>query len=340
MKKIIAIVLLAAMALGLAACGTINKADVAVLWSGADKAQIPNSLINAMDRAMYIENIAYTYYGAEGDAAKQLTQAQEALDAGCSALMVELVDTTAAQQIVDLAKAKDVPVIFFGCDVDKAITESYGKCVVVSTDEQTRLTKYTEMVEECLTDKKAIEKLDRDQNKKITILNCLEEQITLELPKGSVDVEFVEEGSVGDITSVEMILTDDDTAAQAYLLSLQEKDFNTNKLTTQYVAIFTVGNEFDYKAYVLEGAPEDKEALKAHYEASKYLVDLTTVAEEDLPAMIYTTANVIDSGRITGTVMEDYDAIAEMAAEVCAALITGKDTGNPIRNIPYTVYAG
>ena len=337
MKKIIAIVLLAAMALGLAACGPINENKVAVLWSGADEAVSPNSLINAMDRAMYIENIAYEYYGAQGDAAKQLTQAQEALDAGCAALMVELVDQTAAADFVTLAEAASVPVVFFNSG---AVVSTYDKCVTVSTDEQTRMTKYTEMVEEYLEDEKSVKKLDRNADKKITILSCLEEQIMLELSKDSIDVEFVEESAVSKITDVEMILTENDSVAQEYLLALQAEDFNTNKLTTQYIAIFTVGNTFDYKAYVLESAPEGEQQRKAYYEDNKYLVDLTTAKEEDLAAMIYTTVNVIDSGRIAGTVMEDYDAIAEMAAEVCAALITGKEAGSSVRNISYTIYAG
>lgn len=70
MKKILAFILVAILALGMAACGAINKTPVAVLWAEGDTAVIPNSLINAMDRAMYIENIAYQYYGAEGDQAK------------------------------------------------------------------------------------------------------------------------------------------------------------------------------------------------------------------------------------------------------------------------------
>lgn len=387
MKKIIAIVLLAALTLSLAACGTINKSDVAVLWSGADTAQIPNSLINAMDRAMYIENLGYTYYGAEGDAAKQLTQAQEALDAGCAALMVELVDPASAQQIVDLAKAKDVPVIFFGCDVDKAVTESYGKCVVVSTDPDTLATAYFDMVSEYVLKNTEVKKssdddLDLNDDGKISYVTVGEIALTestaveknkdgepklekdgsytkaVELVKLDVAFEALEtveeskkSGLFGGTTTyrhlqtadgdaVELILAADDQQAMTVLLALQERKLNANELATCFVPVFTVGNEVDYKAYVLENAPEDAEALKAHYEANKFLVDLTTVKEEDLAAMIYTTVNVIDSGRITGTVMEDYDAIAVAAAEACAALVTGKGVEKAVIEVPYTAYAG
>ena len=112
MKKLLAIVLSLVMVLGLAACGAINETEVAVLWSGDGIVHVPDSLINALERAMYIENIKYAHYGANGDQAAQTAKAQEALNNNCAGLVVELVDASAAQTIVDLAKAKNVPVVF------------------------------------------------------------------------------------------------------------------------------------------------------------------------------------------------------------------------------------
>ena len=99
MKRILTFTLALTLLLGLAACGAVNETDVYILWSGEGKVLVPNSLINAMDRAMYIENISYQYYGANGDQAKQTAQVQEALNAGAAVLMVEPVDVTAAQSI-------------------------------------------------------------------------------------------------------------------------------------------------------------------------------------------------------------------------------------------------
>ena len=61
MKKWIAMLLLAAMMLSLAACGKVNDSPVAILWSGDGEVKVPNSLINSMERAMYIENIRYNF---------------------------------------------------------------------------------------------------------------------------------------------------------------------------------------------------------------------------------------------------------------------------------------
>ena len=146
MKKLIAVILVLVTVLSLCAC-SVNKSEVSVLWAGNDDhAVVPDSLINAMDRAMYIEKIDYKHYAAGGDQAKQTQQAESCLANGCSALVVELVDPAAAQTIVDMAKAKNVPVIFFSTAVDAAVVSSYAKCAAVVTNEATVDEQYTQMV--------------------------------------------------------------------------------------------------------------------------------------------------------------------------------------------------
>ena len=334
MKKIIAIAVLAALVLSLTACSPINSAPVAVLWATDSEAISPNSLINAMDRALYIENISYTYYGAEGDAAKQLAQAEEALNAGCAVLMVEPVDAAAAAQFVELANAKQTPVIFFGANVDETVATENSLCLIVKTDAATLAEKYTEMLTEYLEDDKTVKNLDRNGDGVLTVLSDMPDIALDELEDITVEYATAEIA----LTDLEVILTANDTAAQETLLKLQAEDFNTDKLATRYVALFTVGNEIDYKAYVLDTLPEGGDTA-AHYEANKFLVDLTTVEAEDMDKMIYTTMNVVESGRISGTVLEDYDAIAEAAAAACAAIIKNKSTES-VKLVPYTIYAG
>ena len=336
MKKIIAIAVLAALVLSLAACSPINSAPVAVLWATDSEAISPNSLINAMDRALYIENISYTYYGAEGDAAKQLAQAEEALNAGCAVLMVEPVDAAAAAQFVELANAKQTPVIFFGANVDETVATESSLCLIVKTDAATLAEKYTEMLTEYLKDEKTVKNLDRNGDGMLGLVNDTGFGFVLEVD--GVSFNLLDSDGQYNADVCELILTTSDSAARAILCQLQAQDFNTDKLATQYVALFTVGNECDYKAYVLDTLPEGGDTA-AHYEANKFLVDLTTVEAEDMDKMIYTTMNVVESGRISGTVLEDYDAIAEAAAAACAAIIKNKST-ETVKLVPYTIYAG
>ncbi len=345
MKKIVSLllaVLFAFSVLSLVGCGKINDANVAVLWSGEGTATNPNSLINSMDRAMYIERIAYEHYGAKGDAAEQVKQAKDALDAGCVALIVELVTPVIAQEIVDAAKAKDVPVVFIAGSLvgSDSLVASYDKCVIISSDLSTVSDVQGEMIADYV--KANFGKMDKNGDGKITyfaydlgVISVPAVKKANELlatedykVKGADKKEInavVEAANVDlmDLVNVpvetyELILTADDSTAFEVLRKLQGKDYNTDKLTTHFVPVITVGDDMDYKAYVVEQG-------KDNYEANKYLVDLTTVSEEDLEAMIYTTRNVISAGRLAGTVIADDDAIAGAAAKIVANMIKGKD---------------
>ena len=66
------------------------------------------------------------------------------------------------------------------------------------------------------------------------------------------------------------------------------------------------------------------EELNKYYADNAFLVDLTTVDESELDEMIYTTLNVIDSGRISGTVINDNDTIAVSVATIVKNFIKGK----------------
>lgn len=348
MKKFISVLLAAVMMLGLAACGTINDAEVAILWDDEGTVKIPDSLINAVERAMYSENVAYKHYGAEGESAKQLKQAEEALEAGSSVLIVKLVDVASAQAIVDLAKAKETPVVFFGCDVDASVVEGYEKCVSVNSDESTIVSVMGKLVGGYVAAN--LEALDRNSDGKISYLSLAGE--ATEAYVGAVnDVlkenkapeliayegEEVTAENVGEAIKAyldeskgeaELILTGSDDDALAVLVALQANGYNKDKLKTHLIPVFTVGADADYKEYVLadkpEGTREDK-AVMEYYESVKYLVDLSGVQDDELSEMIYTTANVIGTSKLTGTVIEDYDSVAAVVADVVRNLVTGAD---------------
>lgn len=332
MKKIIAVILAIVFIFSLTGCSAVNDKPVAVLWSGEEKAVNPNSLINSMDRAMYIENIAYEYYGAKGDVRVQLDQAKEAIKGGCSILMVELVHDKIAQEITDLARDKDIPVIFFGCEVDTAAVETYDKCIVVNTDETTLAKVQGEMITKYFESnaKEGIERFDHNKDGKITYAKMSELDVEVKAKGIKFEEAFYDENM--DPKKYEMILTDSDLTAFNGLQKLQKLGYNTDKLSTHFVPIFTVGDTVDYKNYVLATAPEDKEKAKKYYEEKKYLVDLTNVEEDDIKQMIYTTTNVIDSGRICGTVIEDYDGIAVAVAAVARNIFEGKNATQGIKN--------
>ena len=172
-------------------------------------------------------------------------------------------------------------------------------------------------------------------------------------------------------SKVEFIVTEDDALACSLLQALQAKGYNADKLVTHFIPVFTVGEEVDYKSLVLLGRPEipdnlkikdtdSKEEIKSknkeikkldklqeYYENNKNLVDLTNVNESDLDEMIYTTVNVIDAGRLSGTATADADGIAAIVAEITRNFVKGnsvfknvdsKLVKDRVVNVPYTVY--
>ena len=398
MKRIFAVALVIVMVLGMCAC-SINKNEVSVLWSGAnDNATDPNSLINAMDRALYIENISYKHYAASGDQAKQTQQAQSAVEAGCAALMVELVDSSAAQSIVDLAKAKNIPVVFFGCNVEEAVVSSYDKCALVTTDDSLLAEGYSAMVYSYFAanvkkQRNAAEKgkkkdgPDKDGDGNITYLALTDLSIaTPNTEKGNpyglkdklfVDYQFIPvNGTWDDLTIkivqkekrfffffkqiieeaqlvtadgkvVEAIFAEDDQQTLEMLVWLQQQGLNADKLTTHFIPVFTVGADADYKAYVMKDMPEGEASRKVYLESVMQLVDMTTIEKKEwkkwenseenaVDSMIFNTLNQVSSGKLSGTTVEDFDAMAESAAAVVAKLIKGDQVDEAVVKIPYT----
>lgn len=367
MKKFIAIAMAAVIALSMAACGAVNKTPVSILWSGDGEVKAPNSLINAMERAMYIENITYQHYGANGDQAAQTQQAQAALDAGSAALLVELVDPAAAQSLVDLAKAKEVPIVFFNCAVEETVISGYDKCALVTTDEESLADSYSKMISAYIednTEKDGTIKLDLDGDGKVSYVvdgdvavTPAESMLQLEAAVEELQVTTVEEEKkslfgtkteeMGRLTTpagavVEMILQADDAQTLQTLVTLQEAGMNSDKLTTHFVPVFTVGADADYKGYVLQNMPADQDKA-AYLEKMLHLVDLTGIDEsewaEKTESMIYNTLNQCDAGKLVDTVIEDYDAVATAAAGAVKTLLKGETVSQTVTKIPYISYA-
>ena len=143
MKKLLAVLLAVIMVLGLAACKpgdsgdkNKNKGEISVLYYSFSDAYI-STVRTAMDKILTDGGYTFNDYDANGNQTTQTEQVQTALAKGCSMLIVNVVDTgsdDAAQNIINLAKAKNVPVIFFNRSVDQKVIESYDKCVFVGTD--------------------------------------------------------------------------------------------------------------------------------------------------------------------------------------------------------------
>ena len=324
MKKLIAILAAAIMVFSIAACGSINDKNIAILWQGSNTASVPGTLIDTMERAMYTENISYVHYGAQGDSKAQLEQAEKAVKEGCAALMVNLVDAASAQQIVDIAKEKDVPVVFFDCEVEDSVLNGYDKAACVSTDIDSVASVQGKLIKEYIeknTDKKGNNKLDRNNDGKISYAAFGEVEATVKATE--LDLELIEDPQAnGD--KVELIITDKEETALELLKKLWEKEYNNKMLKTHFIPLFTVGSDAD---------------------ASEFY-DGKELEEDELETFVYTVTEIIGKGRIAGTAIVDRDGISAAAAKITKNLIKGNDifdsiaeenvSGNKNVKIPYT----
>ena len=84
----------------------------------------------------------------------QTEQVSTAIAKGTSLLVVNLVDSgsdDAAKNIIELAKAQNIPVIFFNRSVSEEVVSAYDKAVFVGTDYEMAGHMQGEMIGEYLT---------------------------------------------------------------------------------------------------------------------------------------------------------------------------------------------
>ena len=154
MKKTLAILLSAAMMLGLlAGCGKKGDPKQPGSNSGSQSTQTStlnagvfyydfsdvyiSSVRNSMDTQLKELGITYNNYDGAGNQANQTDQINTAIANGANLLIVNIVETSspdAAQNAVEAAKTAGIPIIFFNREVSNDVVNSYEKCAFVGTD--------------------------------------------------------------------------------------------------------------------------------------------------------------------------------------------------------------
>lgn len=349
MKKIFALLLLFALLLSLAACGPINKSEVAVIVSDAGDDFLAE-MQDALDRAMYIKNIRYRHYDAEGDAITLLSLCDDAIEAGAPALVVNATDAVTASLVAAKAKDAGIPLIFL-CN-DSAILDvamlGYEKCYAVNVDTASLYKTLGEKVAEDLLE--GYEAFDRNKDGKITYaafgtsasavatvdgkltaagkpaLVCGTTLPTLPTVGVGTTVSTLFLGYDGtgkdvNATPVELILTDDDAYLPELLLSLRAFHLNHEKLVTHKIPLYTVGIAQNAGVLLDSDNPEEKAA--------------------------YSVMSTIDAGYVEAAALENDDELALATATILSNLFKGKEAtagidaeyvSNRLILVPYTIY--
>lgn len=137
MKKLVAAIVLTACLFSLTACGMSQKeGEISVFYYTYSDTYV-SGVRTELDALLKKAGHSYNNYDANGNQTTQTEQVTTALAKGSRLLIVNVVDTgsdDAAQNIVNLAKAKNVPVIFFNRSVSEEVVGNYEKCAYVGTD--------------------------------------------------------------------------------------------------------------------------------------------------------------------------------------------------------------
>lgn len=162
-RKLAAMAMASCMVLSLAACGGSNSGTTTTAAAAAETTAAAaaettaaaaldgevsvfyytygdtyiSSVRSALDAALEGAGIAYQDYDSNNSQTTQTEQVNTAIAKGTSLLVVNLVDSgsdDAAKNIIDLASAQGIPVVFFNRSVSEEAVSSYDKCVFVGTD--------------------------------------------------------------------------------------------------------------------------------------------------------------------------------------------------------------
>ena len=356
MKKLLsvmlALILVSASVLGLAACGDDSQADgeVSVFYYTFSDTYI-SSVRTAMGKLLSSAGLKYNDYDANGNQTTQTEQVTTAIAKGSRLLIVNVVDTgsnDAAQNIIDMAKAKNIPVIFFNRSVDQSVVESYDKCVFVGTDYEMAGHMQGEMVGEYVLAN--YDALDLNGDGKISYV----------MFKG-------QEGNMEAIARTRYGVEDCDavlTAAGKSPLEFYDSK-NTNKYLVDQNGIWSS-----------QAATEYMSTLLAQYsEANNNMVELVIANNDEmalgaisgLQSAGYNNGTgktipvfgidatdaamaAIESGNMVGTIKQDGDGMANAIASIANNYLNGKPVFDGIDssltvgswrvNIPYSTYIG
>ena len=354
MKKLLALLLAVVMVVGFAACsskkddgGTTKaassaKGEISVFYYTFSDAYI-STVRSSMDKILKDGGYTYNDYDANGNQTTQTEQVQTALAKGSSMLIVNVVDTgsnDAAQNIINLAKAKNVPVIFFNRSVDQSVIESYEKCVFVGTDYEQAGHMQGQMIGEYLVNN--YDKLDLNGDGKISYVMFKGQEGNMEAiartQYGVEDANAVLEKAgrpaleFYDSANKNLYLVDQDGLwSSAAATNYMSTEANKNMIEL----VIANNDEMALGAIsALQTAGYNKEGATV---IPVFGVDATDAAK-----------SAIKSGSMIGTIKQDAQGMATAITTIMANYLNGAnalegiDTANVVGtwrvNIPYSAY--
>lgn len=250
-------------------------------------------------------DITVTVREAAGSQRTQDDQVKEMLDAGCNVLCVNLVDRASASEIIDLAREKDVPVIFFNREPVAEDLRQWEKLYYVGADARQSGSLQGELAADLIWEN---EQIDRNRDGKI-------QYVVLEGEPGHQDTIIRTENAVDTMKSKGIELE-----------KLSYGIANWNRVQAQNRMEQMIGQHQNDIELVL--ANNDAMALGA-IDAYKKL----NYTESTLPVFLGIDGTAeglqaVRDGSMYATVYNDKEKQAEVITELAVSLSLGQGAGD------------
>lgn len=317
--------------------------EIAVFYSDLTE-DFDSSVKEMLEKELTANGRTFVAYDCANDVLSQEKQIKDAISKGTDLMIINVADETndkSALNAVTLARAKDIPIIFFGNDVSDEVISSYNKCVYVSDDKSSAAKLQGEMVGKHLSanfDKADVNKdgkisyivLETDTNvadSYAAIGECnsilsshgypalsayradafskSEDIGFFDAAKKYVSSMFTGEPETEGET-IELIIAENDSLALGAVSALKDSGFN-NGDTAMMIPVFGIDAAEQAKAAILDGSMAGT-----------------------------LSPNALETASVIGTVAENYKNGREKFDSICSDAIIG--TGKIV--VPYSMYDG
>ena len=361
LKKLLTAAVTFAMTISLVSCGgsstgtdgnssSSGKGEVSVFYYTYSDTYI-SSVRSSMDKLLNEKGLKFQNYDANGNQTTQTEQVTTALAKGSKLLVVNVVDTgsnDAAQNIINQAKEKDVPVVFFNRSVEESVVSSYDKCVFVGTDYEMAGHMQGEMIGKYIVDN--YDKVDLNGDGKISYVMFKGQEGNMEaIARTQYGVEDANK-VLKEAGKPELVFYDSSNSNK-YLVD-QNGQWSSAAATdymSTILAQYSIANNNMVELVIANNDEMALGALSALQTAGYnngsgktipvFGVDATDAAKE-----------AISKGNMVGTIKQDAEGMAQTITDIAQnffdekSALDGIDSNDVVGtwrvNIPYATYTG
>ncbi len=335
------------------ACNKKDKADVHVFYYTYSDTYI-SSVRTALDKRLTDAGVNFQDHDANNSQTTQTEQIQTAITKGAKVIIVNIVTTgsnDASMGIVNLAKNAGIPVIFFNREVADEVVNSYEKCTYIGTHATEAGELQGDLIGDYLV--KNFNAVDLNKDGKISYVMFMGEKGNNEAiyrtkyAVENADKKLIAAGkpalSFYDAQNTDKYLLDRDgkwsaQAANEYMTTLLTSYNVANKNMVECIICNNDG--------MAEGAVSALNVAGFNTGAPNSVtipvfgVDATAAAQD-----------LINAGKMTGTIKQDGDGMAEAIALAAQNYLANKNVTEGLEKfpiddkvrkirIPYSVYTG